>query len=86
MFNQIVVALEGWFVHRQRGGEGKDSNAMNELRLLALVVTGHRGYFPSVPEIKWRPAASVTVYRAGDRIRLSDFYAAGGCMFGRDSR
>lgn len=68
------------------GGEGKDGNAMNELRLLALVVTGHRGYFPSVPEIKWRPAASVTVYRAGDRIRLSDFYAAGGCMFGRDSR
>lgn len=72
VFNQMVVALEGWFVHRLRGVEGKDGNPMNEVRLLALGVTENGSYFPSDHSINWRPEASITGYRAGDRIRLSE--------------
>lgn len=72
VFNQMAVALEGWFVHRLRGVEGKDGNPLNEVRLLALGVTSNGGYFPSDTAIKWRPEASVTGYRAGDRIALSE--------------
>ncbi len=72
VFAQMVVALEGWFVHRLRSVEGKDGNALNEVRLLALGVTANGGYFPSDGVIRWKPEASVTGYRAGDRIRLSE--------------
>ena len=72
VFGQMVVALEGWFVHRLRGVEGKDGNALNEVRLLALGMTENGGYFPSDGVIKWKPEASVTGYRAGDRIALSE--------------
>ncbi len=72
VFNQMVVALEGWFVHRLRGVEGKDGNAMNEVRLLALGVTTNGGRFPADPTIRWKPDASVTGYQAGDVILLSE--------------
>ena len=72
VFNQMAVALEGWFVHRLRGQEGKDGNPMNEVRLLALGVTTNGTYFPTDHSIKWQPEASITGYRAGDKIRLSE--------------
>lgn len=72
VFNQMAVALEGWFVHRLRGIEGKDGNPLNEVRLLALGVTTNGGYFPSDNSIKWHAETSVTGYRAGDKIALSE--------------
>ncbi len=72
VFGQMVVALDGWFVHRLRGAEGKYGNALNEVRLLALGITENGGYFPSEGVIRWKPEASVTGYRAGDRIVLSE--------------
>ncbi len=72
VFNQMVVALEGWFVHRLRGLEGKDGNPMNELRLLALGVTTHNGWFPADPTIKWKPETSITTYAPGDKIALTE--------------
>jgi hypothetical protein len=82
MFGQMVVALDGWFVHRLRGVEGKDGNALNEVRLLALGMTEHGGYFPSDHVIRWKPEASVTGYRAGDRIVLSEaVFSRLACVF-----
>lgn len=72
VFNQMVVALEGWFVHRLRGVEGKDGNPMNEVRLLAQGVTAQNGWFPEDKTIRWRPEASITGYAPGDRIRLDE--------------
>ena len=72
VFNQMAVALEARFVHRLRGVEGKDGNPMHELRLLALGVTTNGSYFPSDHSLTWQPEASVTGYRAGDKIRLSE--------------
>ena len=72
MFNQMVVALDAWFMHRLRGAEGKDGNPMNEVRLLAAGVTTHGGVFPSDPTIKWKPESSVSGYRPGDAIALTE--------------
>jgi hypothetical protein len=71
VFAQMVVALDGWFAHRLRAAEGKDGNALNEVRLLAQGITANGGYFPSDATIRWRPDASVTGFRAGDRIEMS---------------
>ena len=72
VFNQMAVALEGWFVQPLRGVEGCHGTAMNEVRLLALGVRVNGGYFPSDHSILWQSAASVTGYGAGDRISLSE--------------
>lgn len=70
VFAQMVVALDGWFAHRLRAVEGKDGNALNEVRLLAQGVVANGGFFPSDSCTRWRPDASVTGFRAGDRIEL----------------
>lgn len=79
VFNQMVVALDGWFVHRQRGLEGKDGNALNEVRLIALGITANAGRFPSEASIKWRPEASITGLRPGDLIQITEVLFARLC-------
>ena len=64
VFNQMVVALDLRFADR-------DGGAADEVRMLALGVA-QGGYFPSYNVVWWRPEASVTGYRAGDRIALSE--------------
>jgi hypothetical protein len=39
----LVLALDRWFVHRMRGAEGKDGNALNQVRALADSVVDHDG-------------------------------------------
>ena len=70
VFAQMLVALEGWFVHRARAQEGKDGNALNEVRLLALGVTQNSGRFPEPGPVCWRPEQSLTGLRPGDPIRI----------------
>ena len=77
VFNQMVVALDGWFVHRQRSLEGKDGNALNEVRLIAAGITGNGGCFPADATIRWNPEASITGLRPGDPIRIT------GALFAR---
>ena len=72
VFNQMAVALEGWSVHRLRRVPGQDDPLAHEVRLLALGVSANGSYFPSDHSCKWQPEASVTGYRAGDRIRLTE--------------
>ncbi|MGV8987981.1 MAG: hypothetical protein ACOH2H_17050 [Cypionkella sp.] len=72
VFNQMVVALERRFAQTLRGVEGKDCKLVNEVRLLSQGVSGNGGYFPSDDVVRWRPEASITGYRAGDRIRLGE--------------
>lgn len=71
VFNQMVVALDGWFAHRLRRLEGKDGNVLNEVRLIALGLTANRGRFPADGVIRWHAETSVTGLRPGDQIMIT---------------
>jgi hypothetical protein len=64
VFNQMVVALQARF------GEGPRGRVALEVRLLAQGVRAG-GWFPEAGP-GWRAAQSVTGYRPGDRIALSE--------------
>ncbi len=72
IFNQMVVALEGRLAPRWRGADGREGPALTEVRLLALGVTANGGVFPDDEKSRWKPDSSVTGYRAGDRIALTE--------------
>ena len=71
VLNPIVLAQDGWFVHRMRGRKGKDGNPLNEVRLICLGITRNGGSFPSGATIRWHPETSITGLRPGDPIRLT---------------
>ena len=62
-YGMMVMALDRWFVHRQRSIEGKDGNALNEVRVLSDSIVGHGGMLVVEKTIKLTPAD----VRAGDR-------------------
>ena len=68
VFNQLVVALDSQF----GGVSGGAAAAAQEVRLLAQGVAANGGRFPADDAARWRPDASVTGYRVGDRIALSE--------------
>ena len=69
-WNQMVVALEHWFVHRIPKVEGRDGNPLNEVRVIVDSVTEH-GAVMTVPKgIKLRPEASVLGFAEGEEISL----------------
>ena len=72
VFNQMVVALDGWFVHRQRSLEGREGDALHEVRLLALGITTHRGIFPQEGATHWQAETSISGLAPGDAIRIGE--------------
>lgn len=67
----LVLQLELMFVHRTRAIEGKDGNALNELRMLATSLLEHGGTFTLDRTVKYDPARSVLGLGAGERVVLS---------------
>jgi hypothetical protein len=70
-FNNMLLVLEGYFVHRLRGVEGKDGNALNEVRVLARSLLEHSGTVADDPQIDLDPARSVLGLEVGDPITLT---------------
>ncbi len=81
-FAHMTLALDAYFMHRQRGKEGKDGNAMNEVRLLCAAIMEHGAALQADKQIKLKPETSVLGLAAGDVIvldrdgfgRLADAY------------
>jgi hypothetical protein len=71
-FNDLVLVLESYFVHRTRAVEGKDGNALNEVRLFADSLMTNDGRLRADKQIELRPESSVVGYAVGDQIRLSE--------------
>ena len=66
----VIVGLEMAFVHRLRGQEGKDGNPLNEVRMITGSVLEFGGVMTLDKSIKWKPEASATGLKNGDKIAL----------------
>ncbi len=82
-FSHMLLALESHFIHRTRALEGKDGNALNEVRMLCGGVMLNDGVLAADKTIKYSPEKSVTKLRIGDRIVLDadSFAALAGAFF-----
>ena len=70
-FNNMVLVLEQMFVHRLRTVEGKDGNAMNEVRVLATSLLENGGTLTPDKTIKLTADKSVLGIDYGARIALT---------------
>jgi hypothetical protein len=70
LFNNMVLVLDRYFVHRIRPVAGKDNNALNEVELIADALMNNDGVFRGNNVIKYVPESSVLKLRAGDAIKL----------------
>jgi hypothetical protein len=70
-FNNLLLALDRYFVHRLRGSTGKDGNALNEAELMVESLLNNDGTLRGNNVIKLKPAESVLKLELGDRIELT---------------
>jgi len=70
LFLHLTVVLDGYFVHRTRGLEGKDGNALNEVRMLSSSILRDGGVLAADKSIRYRPEASVCRIKLGEPIRI----------------
>jgi hypothetical protein len=71
-FNNLVLVLDNFFVHRARGQEKKDGNPLNEVRMLCNGILQHKGMLAADKTIKYEPAKSVLKLDIGQKIALSE--------------
>ena len=69
--NNMLLVREGYFVHRLPGVEGKDGNALNEVRVLARSLMENGGTVMEDPQIALDPERSVLGLRVGEPVRLT---------------
>jgi len=70
-FNNAVIVLDHYFVHRVRATSGKDGNPLNEVELLVESIAANGSVFRGNKVIKYAPDTSVLGIAEGDRIRLT---------------
>ncbi len=70
-FNNMVIVLDRYFVHRTRPVSGKDGNPLNEVELIVDSLMTNAGVFRGNKVIKYVPENSVLGIKEGDRIRLN---------------
>lgn len=68
----MVLVLDEMFVHRLRTVEGKDGNALNEVRGLCNSMLHHNNVMTADNSIKLSSSKSVLKYEVGDEIKLSE--------------
>ncbi len=71
-FNNMVLLLDHFFVHRLRTVEGKDGNPLNEVRMLCDSMMSNKNRLCADKTIKYEPARSVLKYEVGDEIGLNE--------------
>ncbi|RYE07026.1 MAG: hypothetical protein EOP22_19385 [Hyphomicrobiales bacterium] len=67
-----VLALDHFFLHRQRSFEGKAGGPLNELRMLCDGIKENGGVLAANSTIKYDAAKSVTGLAVGAKIVLDD--------------
>lgn len=70
-FNNMIMVLDNYFVHRARGLEGKDGNPLNEVRMLCSSIMNNGGRLAVDSTIKYDPVNSVLKLKNGDKIKVN---------------
>lgn len=71
-FNNLVLVLDYFFVHRLVMVAGKDGNPLNEVRVVAESLVLNNGVLRQDKSIKLVPEESVLKLEVGDTIRLTE--------------
>jgi hypothetical protein len=71
-FNNLVVVLDGFFVHRSRTLEKKDGNPLNEVRMMCNSILQNHGVMSGDKTIKYNPSKSILKIQVGDEIKLTE--------------
>ena len=71
-FNNMVLLLDYYFVHRTRTLEKKDGNPLNEVRVLCDSMLTNVGIMAADKTIRLDPAKSLLGYQVGDKIKLNE--------------
>lgn len=71
-FNNMVLALDHYFLHRGRKLEGKDGNPLNEVRIICDSLTDNGGVVAADKTIRMEPDNSVLGLEVGDEIELTE--------------
>ncbi len=82
-FNNMVLVLDHFFVHRLTGVEGKDGNPLNEVRILCNSIMYNNNIMSldnhykvasqaGLTSIKLDPERSILKYEVGDEIKLKE--------------
>lgn len=70
-FNNLVLVLDRFFVHRSRAATGTDGNPLNEVELIADSLIANHAVLRANPAVTYLPADSVVGLELGDDIRLT---------------
>jgi hypothetical protein len=71
-FNNLVLVLDAFFVHRARALEKKDGNPLNEVRMLGNSILQNHGVMSADKTIKYDPSKSVLKLQIGEQIKLTE--------------
>ena len=71
-FNNLVVVLDSFFVHRSRTIEKKDGNPLNEVRMMCNSILQNRGVMSADKTIKFNPSKSILKLQVGEEIKLTE--------------
>ncbi|MFD9666398.1 hypothetical protein ACFWAY_33080 [Rhodococcus sp. NPDC059968] len=70
-FDNMVLVLDRYFVHRIRAVTGKDGNPLNEVEIIVDSLMNNDGVLRGISVLKYVSGESVLKLEIGDRIRLS---------------
>ncbi|GAB3874411.1 hypothetical protein [Terrabacter terrigena] len=70
-FNNMLIVLDAFFVHRVRPGKDTSTNALDEVRVLARSLMENGGTVMADPEIALDPERTVLGLSVGDPITLT---------------
>ena len=71
-FNNLVVVLDSFFVHRSRTIEKKDGNPLNEVRMMCNSILQNHGVMSADKTIKYNPSKSILKLQIGEEIKLTE--------------
>src|SRR4030095_16744442 len=71
-FNNMVMVLDSYFIHRSRVIEKKDGNPLNEVRMLCNSMMNNNNILTAESTIKFNPSKSILKFQLGDQISLTE--------------